>query len=142
MQPGLLTGSFSAARVAGLASDDWRRRNAEFQEPNLSYNMALVEALKPIAARRGATLPEIAVAWVLRWRGVTGAIVGGRSPEHVDGWINSPLRKLTPGDLDEIAEALVRTGAGNGPIKSPTNSEDPRSGNAVSSGGPLKKEDV
>ena len=142
MQSGLLTGRFSAARVAGLASDDWRQRNAEFQEPNLSHNMALVEALKPIAARRGATLPEIAVAWVLTWSGVTGAIVGGRSPEQVDGWINSPLRKLTPGDLDEIAEALVTTGAGNGPIKSPTNSEDPRSGNAVSSWGPIKKEEM
>jgi aryl-alcohol dehydrogenase-like predicted oxidoreductase len=117
MQSGLLTGRFSAERVAGLAGDDWRRRSAQFQEPNLSRNLALVEALKPIAARHSATVAEIAVAWVLSWRGVTAAIVGGRSPEQVDGWIQSPLRKLTPKDLDQIEEALVKTGAGTGPVK-------------------------
>jgi aryl-alcohol dehydrogenase-like predicted oxidoreductase len=117
MQSGLLTGRFSAERVAGLAADDWRRRNAQFQEPNLSRNLALVEALEPIAARHSATVAEIAVAWVLSWRGVTAAIVGGRSPEQVDGWIKSPLRKLLQKDLDEIAEALLKTGAGTGPVK-------------------------
>jgi aryl-alcohol dehydrogenase-like predicted oxidoreductase len=117
MQSGLLTGRFSAERVARLASDDWRRRNAEFQEPKLSRNLALVEALKPIAARHGASTAEIAIAWVLSWRGVTAAIVGGRSPEQVDGWIQSPLRTLTPADLDEIEKALVKTGAGSGPVK-------------------------
>jgi aryl-alcohol dehydrogenase-like predicted oxidoreductase len=117
MQSGLLTGRFSAERIANLADDDWRRRNAQFREPNLSRNLALVEALKPIAARRGATLPELAVAWVLSWQGVTGAIVGGRSAEQVDGWVESPLRRLMQEDLDDIAEALVTTGAGIGPVK-------------------------
>jgi aryl-alcohol dehydrogenase-like predicted oxidoreductase len=117
MQSGLLTGSFSAARVAGLATDDWRRHNAQFREPNLSRNVALVEALKPIAERHFATVAEIAIAWVLSWRGVTAAIVGGRSPEQVDGWIRSPLRTLTPKDLEEIEDALVTTGAGTGPVK-------------------------
>jgi aryl-alcohol dehydrogenase-like predicted oxidoreductase len=117
MQSGLLTGRFSAERVAGLADDDWRRRNAQFVEPKLSKNLALVKALKPISARRGASLPELAVAWVLSWRGVTGAIVGGRSPEQVDGWIESPLHKLTKEDLDDIADALAKTGAGSGPVR-------------------------
>jgi aryl-alcohol dehydrogenase-like predicted oxidoreductase len=117
MQSGLLTGRFTAERVAGLPNDDWRRRNAQFTEPNLFKNLALVEALKPIAARRGASLPELAVAWVLSWRGVTGAIVGGRSPEQVDGWVESPLHKLTKEDLGDIAKAMVDTGAGSGPAK-------------------------
>jgi aryl-alcohol dehydrogenase-like predicted oxidoreductase len=117
MQSGLLTGRFSAERVASLAADDWRRRNAQFQEPKLSRNLALVEALEPIAARREATVPELAVAWVLSWHGVTAAIVGGRSAEQVDGWIESPLRRLTQEDLDEIAHALVTTGAGSGPVR-------------------------
>jgi aryl-alcohol dehydrogenase-like predicted oxidoreductase len=117
MQSGLLTGRFSAERVARLGAGDWRGRNEEFREPRLSKNLALVEALKPIAARRGATIPEIAVAWVLSWSGVTAAIVGGRSPEQVDGWIESPLRKLTSDDLAEIAQALETTGAGTGPVR-------------------------
>src|SRR5438132_2520715 len=41
MQAGLLTDSFTAARVSALAQDDWRRRAVEFQEPNLSRNLAL-----------------------------------------------------------------------------------------------------
>ncbi len=117
MQSGLLTGAFSPARIAGLAEDDWRRRDMQFREPNLSRNLELVEALKPIAERRDATLPELAVAWVLSWRGVTGAIVGGRSPEQVDGWIESPLVRLTHEDLDEVANALATTGAGSGPVE-------------------------
>jgi aryl-alcohol dehydrogenase-like predicted oxidoreductase len=117
MQSGLLTGRFSAERIANLPADDWRRRNAQFREPNLSKNLALVEALRPIAARRGATLPELAVAWTLSWHGVTGAIVGGRSEDQVDGWVESPLLRLTQDDLDEIAKALVTTGAGTGPVR-------------------------
>ena len=54
MQSGLLTDSFSAERIANLAEDDWRRHNAEFQEPNLSRNLKLRDALRPIAFARQA----------------------------------------------------------------------------------------
>ncbi|MGH7634681.1 MAG: hypothetical protein ACRENC_13185, partial [Gemmatimonadaceae bacterium] len=47
--------------------------------------------------------------------GVTGAIVGARSPEQVDGWIGAARLALTARDLDEIAAAIARTGAGSGP---------------------------
>src|SRR6202790_769327 len=47
MQSGLLTDSFTAAKVANLAEDDWRRRASEFQEPNLSRNLALRDSLRP-----------------------------------------------------------------------------------------------
>src|ERR1700752_411470 len=40
MQSGLLTDNFSRERIANLAQDDWRRRSAYFQEPNLSRNRA------------------------------------------------------------------------------------------------------
>ncbi|MDQ2670484.1 MAG: aldo/keto reductase, partial [Gemmatimonadota bacterium] len=49
--------------------------------------------------------------------GVTGAIVGARSPEQVDGWIAGASLALGDDDLDEIASALERTGAGGGPMK-------------------------
>src|SRR5207302_1383959 len=57
MQSGLLTDSFTAARVAALAADDWRRRGPQFQQPALGKNLALRDALKPIARRRGADVP-------------------------------------------------------------------------------------
>jgi aryl-alcohol dehydrogenase-like predicted oxidoreductase len=117
MQAGLLTDSFTAARVAALAQDDWRRRAAEFQEPNLSRNLALRDALKPIARRHGATVSSVAVAWTLAWPGVTGAIVGARTAAQVDGWIDAAALELTAADLDEIAAAITRTGAGTGPTR-------------------------
>ena len=117
MQSGLLTDSFTAARVSALAQDDWRRRAVEFQEPNLSRNLALRDALQPIARRHGATVSAIAVAWTLAWPGVTGAIVGARTAGQVDGWIGAATLELTAADLDEIAAAIARTGAGTGPTR-------------------------
>ncbi|PYX08110.1 MAG: hypothetical protein DMG88_11890 [Acidobacteria bacterium] len=55
------------------------------------------------------------MAWTLSWRGVSAAIVGARSPEQVDGWIDAANLELSPGDLDEIATDIERTGAGSGP---------------------------
>lgn len=115
MQSGLLTDSFQAARVAALPAEDWRRRSPEFQEPNLGKNLALRDALRPIARRHGTTVSAVAVAWTLAWPGVTGAIVGARRAAQVDGWIGAAALELSGSDLDEIAAAIARTGAGTGP---------------------------
>jgi len=117
MQSGLLTDGFSSERVAKMASDDWRRRSAEFNPPNLQRNLALRDALKPIAKRHDTSVSSVAIAWVLSWPGVTAAIVGARSAEQVDGWIHAGNIKLTQSDLDEIASAIERTGAGTGPAE-------------------------
>jgi len=117
MQSGLLTDSFTGDRARSLAPDDWRRRSAEFQEPRLSRNLALRDALRPIATRHDTTVATVAVAWVLAWPGVTGAIVGARSPAQVDGWIGAASLQLGSADLDEIALAIGRSGAGAGPVR-------------------------
>lgn len=115
MQSGLMTDTFSPERVAKMAEDDWRRRSPEFNSPNLQRNVALRDALRPIAHRHGGSVSSVAVAWTLTWPGVTAAIVGARSPEQVDGWIGAANLKLSEGDLQEIATAIKRTGAGSGP---------------------------
>ena len=117
MQSGILTDSFDPARVARLAPDDWRRRSPEFQAPNLDRNLALRDALRPIARRHEVSVSVVAIAWTLACPGVTGAIVGARSAEQVDGWIGAASVDLTPADLDEIAQGLARTGAGAGPTR-------------------------
>lgn len=118
MQSGLLTDRFSAERVARMADDDWRHGSPEFNPPNLNRNLALRDALRPIAQRHGTSVSSVAIAWVLSWPGVTAAIVGARSPEQVDGWIGAANLGLSPADLDEIARAIERTGAGLGPSSS------------------------
>jgi aryl-alcohol dehydrogenase-like predicted oxidoreductase len=116
MQSGLLTDTFSAKRLAALADDDWRRGSAEFNAPNLLRNIALRDALRPIAERYAVTVSAVAIAWTLAWPGVTGAIVGARSPEQVDGWIPAASLDLDASDLAEIAYAVQQTAAGSGPI--------------------------
>ncbi len=117
MASGILTDSFSAARVAAMADDDWRKRSTNFVEPQLSKNTALRDALVPIAKRHGATVSAVALAWVMAWPGVTGAIVGARSPEQVDGWLGAATFELTPQDRREIEASVAATGAGSGPVR-------------------------
>jgi hypothetical protein len=59
----------------------------------------------------------VALAWTLSWSGVSGAIVGARSPEQVDGWITAGNLTLEVEDLDEIAGLLDSTQAGTGPAR-------------------------
>jgi aryl-alcohol dehydrogenase-like predicted oxidoreductase len=115
MQSGLLTDTFTASRMASLAADDWRRRSPEFNEPNLSRNLALRDRLRPIAKRHDTSVSSIALGWVLDWPGVTGTIVGARSPQQVEGWIDAAGINLDAQDLNEIAIAVRKTEAGNGP---------------------------
>jgi aryl-alcohol dehydrogenase-like predicted oxidoreductase len=116
MRSGLLTGRFTPDRAARLPDDDWRATAEDFQPPKLHANLALVERLRPVAERLGATLPELAIAWTLAWPGVTGAIVGARSPEQVDGWVGADAVRLGDKELEEVAAALAETGAGRGPL--------------------------
>ncbi|WP_228821643.1 aldo/keto reductase [Nocardia cyriacigeorgica] len=116
LQSGLLTGAFTAERAAALPADDWRAAHADFTT-GLAANLALADALRPIAERRGVSVAEVAIAWVLAWPGVTGAIVGARRPEQVDGWRGAGAVELTPADQDDIAAAIAATGAGTGPAR-------------------------
>lgn len=115
MQSGLLTDRFSAERVTHMAKDDWRRGSPEFNSPRLERNLALRDALRPIADRHGTSVASVAIAWILSWPGVTAAIVGARSAEQVDGWIDAANVRLTAADLSEVARAIRGTGAGSGP---------------------------
>ena len=98
-----------------MASDDWRRRGPEFKEPALSRNLALRDSLRPIAARHEASVSAVAIAWTLSWPGLSGAIVGARTPAQVDGWIQAAALQLTPEDHAEIAAAIAKTQSGAGP---------------------------
>jgi aryl-alcohol dehydrogenase-like predicted oxidoreductase len=116
MQSGILTDGFGAERMAAMAADDWRRKGPQFQEPALGRNIALRDALRPVAARHGVSVSAVAVAWAVAWPGVTAAIVGARSPQQVDGWIGAAGLKLETADLAEIRAAIERTSAGSGPL--------------------------
>ena len=102
MASGLLTGAMTRERVANLPTDDWRRRNPEFQEPKLSRNLAIVERLRAIGARHGKSPGEVAISWTLRNPAVTGAIVGARNAKQVEGIVDAATFRLTPEEIQEI----------------------------------------
>ncbi len=112
MQAGLLTGKFTRESVRSLPVDDWRRRSAHFNEPELSANLDLVERLRPIATGAGRGLAELAIAWVLRHPAVTAAIVGARRPSQIEVTALAAAWTLTAGEIDGIEELLTRREAG------------------------------
>lgn len=101
MASGLLTGAMTRERAAKLPKDDWRRASANFNEPKLSKNLALVERLREIGKRHGRTPGEVAIAWTLHNPAVTGAIVGARNASQADGVMRAGELSLTE---DEVAE--------------------------------------
>ena len=123
MQVGLLTDSFTPAHVDLLDQDDWRRDDAEFQSPRLHRNLALRDALRPIAIAHATTVAAVAVAWTLSWPQVSAAIVGARNAEQVEGWIAASELELTADDIDAISRAIQSSGAGAGPSKSGVDSD-------------------
>lgn len=119
MQSGLLTGKYTAASVAALPDDDWRRSSPDFTD-NLDRNLTVVDAVRAVAARHDATPSAVAVAWTLAWPGVTGAIVGARSPRQIGAWIGAGSLALTGDDLASIAVAIRAARVGSGPELPPT----------------------
>ena len=100
---GLLTGAITAERVTQMPADDWRRRDPEFREPRLSRHRALARLLSEIGtAHGGRSAADVAVAWTLANPAVTGAIVGARSAEQVDGFRGALSLELTRNDLARI----------------------------------------
>ena len=83
MQAGLLTGRFSKERVQNLPANDWRKANPFFTSPQLEANLSIIEQLRPVAAQMEITLPQLALAWVLRRSEMTAAIAGARRPEQI-----------------------------------------------------------
>ncbi len=107
MQSGLLTGSWSQERMAALPADDWRKeKNRHFQPPLFERNLQLVEVLRTIAARHGATPGQVAIAWTLRLPAVTAAIVGARKPGQLRDLLPAATLTLTATDLAAIDDFL------------------------------------
>jgi aryl-alcohol dehydrogenase-like predicted oxidoreductase len=112
---GLLTGAIRLS--TRFSSDDWRagRQGLRaydqlFSPARFARNLEVVDALRPVSERLGISLSQLALAWVLRQRGVTGAIVGSRSEAHVrEDAAASPI-KIRDEVIDEIGEILRRRG--------------------------------
>ncbi|MEZ6129337.1 MAG: aldo/keto reductase [Planctomycetaceae bacterium] len=106
MGKGLLTGTFSAERVAGFSAKDHRSRDPRFQPPQLEINLAFVDELSRIAGGLGWTVPEVAIAWTLRRPEVTAAIVGARRPDQIAQTVIAGTRTLDQSSVAAVETAL------------------------------------
>lgn len=107
MYSGLLTGAMTRERAANLPDNDWRKRDVEFIEPNLSANLLLVERLETIGDRHGRSVGEVAIAWTLNHPAVTGAIVGARSVKQVDGVMKAAELQLSETEIAELESPIT-----------------------------------
>jgi aryl-alcohol dehydrogenase-like predicted oxidoreductase len=107
MHSGLLTGLMSKERVANLPADDFRRNAKNYQEPLLSRNLAIGDFLKQIGARHGVSAGVVAIAWTLCNKAISAAIVGGRSPEQVEGVWPAVKYRLSEAETQEIDAYLA-----------------------------------
>ncbi len=106
MQKGLLTGKFSAEHVKTLAADDHRRKDPNFNGELFEKNLAIVDALRPIAERNGKTVAQLAIAWTLRKEEVTAAIVGARKQKQIEETVLAGDWILSEEDIAEIEMIL------------------------------------
>jgi aryl-alcohol dehydrogenase-like predicted oxidoreductase len=102
MGSGLLSGGMTRERINRFPGDDWRKRNPDFNEPQLSAHLALVERLRTVGERYDTVPGAVAVAWVLARSAVDGAIVGFRRPDQVDPIMPAASLHLTAEDIAEI----------------------------------------
>ena len=108
MQAGLLSGRMTRERIAEFSETDWRRAAKEFKEPNLTRNLEIQDKFALVGAQHGHTAAVAALAWVLRHKEVTGAIVGARRPSQVEGFIAAMDFRLSEEeekDLDAFLSA-------------------------------------
>jgi aryl-alcohol dehydrogenase-like predicted oxidoreductase len=108
---GLLSGHWSPEREVGQG--DFRSRSPRFQGQNLEQNLALVEGLRGLADERGATVAQVAVAWVLSRGDDIVPLVGARRRERLDEALGALELELDGADLKRIEE-LVPAGAAAG----------------------------
>ncbi len=97
---GFLTGAIKSPE--DLAPDDWRRHNPRFQGENFAKNLELVRAIEAMAAARGCTAPQLALAWVLSRGEHVMAIPGTRSIKRLEENAAAAAITLTAAELAEL----------------------------------------
>lgn len=104
---GFLTGKIQ--KLGDLAADDWRRTNPRFQEDNFETNMKLVQAVTALAAERGCTPAQLALAWLLHQGEDIVPIPGTRSVARLDENAGAARVRLSARELERINGVLTGT---------------------------------
>jgi aryl-alcohol dehydrogenase-like predicted oxidoreductase len=101
---GLISGHWSRERSEGAG--DFRSMSPRFQGENLDHNLELVERLRDLADAKGASVAQVAIAWVLGRGDDIVPLIGARRPDRLTEALGALDLELTPDDLTAIEEAV------------------------------------
>jgi aryl-alcohol dehydrogenase-like predicted oxidoreductase len=108
---GFLTGAFKT--IDDLADDDFRRYSPRFQGENFAKNLELVAKIQELAAAKGCTPSQLALAWVVAQGPDIVPIPGTKRAKYLDDNLGAVTVHLTPAELDQI-DAMLPAGATSG----------------------------
>jgi aryl-alcohol dehydrogenase-like predicted oxidoreductase len=100
---GFLAGRFS--KLEDLADDDWRRNSPRFEGENFAKNLQVLEQIKTIAAEKGCTPSQLALAWVLAQGEDLVPIPGTSSPARLEENLAAAGIRLSREELARIEAA-------------------------------------
>ncbi|MBC7670885.1 MAG: aldo/keto reductase [Polaromonas sp.] len=106
---GFLTGQITSAE--DLDANDFRRHSPRFQGDNLGRNLALVEAVRMLAAAKGCTPAQLALAWVLAQGDDIVPIPGTKRVKYLEDNIGALDVRLDAADLASLDAAFPRDAA-------------------------------
>jgi len=101
---GFLTGKITSAE--DLEADDFRRQNPRFQGEALDANLALVEAVRVLAERKGVTAGQLALAWVLAQGDDVVPIPGTKRVSYLEENVGAAAVELSAEDLADLTDAV------------------------------------
>ncbi|MCC9197275.1 aldo/keto reductase [Arthrobacter sp. zg-Y820] len=105
---GFLTGRFTS--FDDLPADDMRRRLPRFQQDNLKANLAIVQRVRDVAERVGATPAQVALAWVVAQGRRVIPIPGTKSPKYLRDNVMAGELQLSGEDLAMLDNAPLPEG--------------------------------
>ena len=106
---GFLTGQIK--RFEDLAEDDWRRMSPRFQGENFTKNLDLLKRIEEIAAEKGSTPSQLALAWVLAQGRDIIPIPGTKRRRYLEENLDAANLILTSSDLARIDQVARRDAA-------------------------------
>jgi aryl-alcohol dehydrogenase-like predicted oxidoreductase len=108
---GFLTAKITS--LDDLADNDWRRSMPRFEKENFGRNLELVERIKALAARKGCSPAQLALAWVLAQGDDIVPIPGTKRRRYLEENVGALDVHLAPDELAEI-DAILPAGAAAG----------------------------
>lgn len=107
LQKGMLSGKFTAEKIAALPEDDVRHMDPNYKTPKLEINLKAIEKLMQIAKHNKITMAQLATAWSIRNPEVTAAIAGARRKGQINETAPAADITLSKNDIEEIEKILT-----------------------------------